>query len=243
MLPTTWDVPQNFRDRLGSSVGRQRAMVADDHLLLVLHAPPKRDQDQRQGRFFWRKPDGNWVSDSLGSGPGAISKHLDEFDALIDALEVQEQQAQSSADYFAVVDALAPLHRATGNLYAVLQEARKQFPQARELIDLRDRSYDIQRTADLLSSACKNSLDFQIARQVEEQTRASDHMSAAAHRLNLLAAFFFPLATIAGIFGMEIRSGIERLPTPHTFVAVIVIGLLIGALLTWFIGLRRKPIR
>ena len=72
MLPATWDVPQNFRDRLGSSVGRQRAMLSDGHLLLVLHAPPDPDQDQRKGRFFWRKPDGVWASDQMGSGPGAV---------------------------------------------------------------------------------------------------------------------------------------------------------------------------
>ena len=68
MLPTSWEVPQVFRDRLGSRVGRQRAMVAEGHLLLVLHAPPAPDQDEREGRFFWRKPDGTWVSDRMGVG-------------------------------------------------------------------------------------------------------------------------------------------------------------------------------
>ena len=211
-------------------------MSAEGHLLLVLHAPPEPDQDQRRGRFFWRKPDGTWTSDQLGSGPGAIRKHLDEFEKQIDALEVQEQKAGSARDYFDVIERLAPLHRAAGNLHAVLQEARKQCPEAREIIDMRDRAYDIQRSADLLSSGCKSALDFRIARQVEEQARASEHMSVAAHRLNLLAAFFFPLATIAGLFGMEIRSGLEKLPEPHTFLVVIAVGLLVGAILTVFIG-------
>jgi hypothetical protein len=232
MLPTTWDVPQKLRDRLGSSVGRQRSMFADGHLLLVLLAPPAPDQVERHGRFFWRKPDGTWVSDQFGASPASVMKHLDEYDRLIDALELQEQAAKSARDYFDVMEKLAPIHRATGNQHSVLQEARKQCPDAREIIDMRDRAYDIQRSAELLSSGCKNALDFQIARQVEEQTRASDHMSIAAHRLNLLAAFFFPLATIAGLFGMEIRSGIEKLPEPYTFIAVVVVGLVIGAALT-----------
>ena len=232
MIPPTWDVPATFRSRLGNSVGRQRSMLADGHLLLVLHAPPQPDQDDRQGRFFWRKPDGNWVSDQLGGGPSAVNRHLEEYDQLIDRLEIQEQQAKNARDYFEVMEALTPLHRAAGNLYLALQEARKQCPEAREVIDMRDRAYEIQRSAELLSSGCKNALDYQMAKQAEEQARASQHMAVAAHRLNLLAAFFFPLATIAGLFGMEIRSGIERLPEPQTFIAVVAIGLLFGAILT-----------
>ena len=240
MLPTTWDVPQNFRDRLGSSVGRQRMMCADGHLLLVTHSPPAPGQDERQGRFFWRKPDGNWVSDQLGVGPASVMKHLDEYDRLIDALELQEQHAKIARDYFEVMEQLAPIHRATGNLLAVLQDARKQLPEAREVIDLRDRAYDIQRSAELLTAGCKNSLDFQIARQAEEQARSSRRMALGAHRLNLLAAFFFPLATIAGLFGMEIHSGIEKLPEPYTFVFVVVVGLLIGAALIALLTFGRK---
>jgi Mg2+ and Co2+ transporter CorA len=215
-------------------------MLADGHLLLVMHAPPAPGQDERQGRFFWRKPDGNWVSDQLGVGPASVMKHLDEYDRLIDALELQEQQAKSARDYFDVMEQLAPIHRAAGNLLAVLQDARKQLPDAREVIDMRDRAYDIQRSAELLSSGCKNSLDFQIARQAEEQTRSSRHMAVAAHRLNLLVAFFFPLATLAGLFGMEIHSGIEKLPEPFTFVAVVLLGLVIGAALTVLLTLGRK---
>ena len=67
-LPEAWAVPEEFRDRLGTHVGRQRMMCEDDQVLLVLHAPPKPDEDERYGRFFWRKADGTWVSDQLGEG-------------------------------------------------------------------------------------------------------------------------------------------------------------------------------
>jgi len=40
ILPTSWDIPQSIRRRLGNRVGRQRSMSADGHLLLVMHAPP-----------------------------------------------------------------------------------------------------------------------------------------------------------------------------------------------------------
>ena len=53
-LPETWRVPQVFRSRLGEHAGRQRTMFADGHLLLVLHAPPRRDEAKRAARLFTR---------------------------------------------------------------------------------------------------------------------------------------------------------------------------------------------
>ena len=240
ILPATWDVPQVFRDRLGSRVGRQRVMVADEQMLLLLHAPPGPDQDERKARFFWRKSDGTWASDHLGNGLGALSKHLDQYEKQIDELENAEEQAQSSIDHFGVLENLAPLHRAIRNLHVVLQEARKQRPDAHELIDLRDRAYGLERIAELLATGTKNSLDFEIAKRSEEQANASERMALSAHRLNLLAAFFFPLATLTAIFGMEIRSGLERLPEPHTFAAVIGSGLFMGVFLMWYVRINRN---
>ncbi len=52
LLPSDWNVPAVFRQRLGESAGRQRVMAADGHLLLVLHAPPGADEAGRRGRFF-----------------------------------------------------------------------------------------------------------------------------------------------------------------------------------------------
>ncbi len=52
ILPAVWDVPQKFRDRLGQIAGKQRAMSAEDHLLILLHSPPKPEEDERVGRFF-----------------------------------------------------------------------------------------------------------------------------------------------------------------------------------------------
>lgn len=234
ILPPGWDVPQKFRDRLGSKVGRQRAMFADDHLLVVLHAPPAPDHDQRQGRFFWRKPDGAWISDQLGAGSAAVTKHLDEYAGKIDLLDREGEKATESQEHFKTLEALAPLHRAARNMHSVLQDARKKCPDAREIIDMRDRAYEIERNAELLAADTKNALDFLMARQAETQAEASHRMSVAAHRLNLLAAFFFPLATLCAIFGMDIKHGL-KLPTPHFFIGVIFFGLLLGAILTCFV--------
>ena len=51
LIPASWDVPEEFRQRLGDEPGRQRVMQADGHLLLILHAPPLADSPVRDGRF------------------------------------------------------------------------------------------------------------------------------------------------------------------------------------------------
>lgn len=68
-----------FRDRVGSHYGRQRAMFADGHLLLVLHEPPEPDINERLGCFFWRHPDGSWSSSGFGTGPAALAKHINDY--------------------------------------------------------------------------------------------------------------------------------------------------------------------
>ena len=237
-LPATWNVPEEFRNRLGKHVGRQRLMCVDDQILLVLHAPPLPDEDERRGRFFWRNSDGIWASDQLGQGPDAVMKHLQEYDQRLDALEKMEDEAKQAEDHFVILEALSPLHRAIRNMHAVMQDLRKRHPEAREVINMRDEAYDLERMAELLAAGTKNSLDYKIARSAEEQAAASDQMAVASHRLNMLVAFFFPLATITTVFGMEIRSGLEKMPQPYTFVAVIVIGLLMGFFLMFFVRFR-----
>src|SRR5258705_279200 len=57
-LPPDWQLPATFVQRLGDNAGRQRAMSADGHLLLVLHEPPAAGAPERTGRAFWRDPAG-----------------------------------------------------------------------------------------------------------------------------------------------------------------------------------------
>ncbi|MBI2478884.1 MAG: hypothetical protein HYV60_09690, partial [Planctomycetia bacterium] len=146
LIPPLWKVPQVFRERMGEQVGRQRSMVADGHLLLVLHAPPKPNENQRHGRFFWRDTDGQWTSKDRGTGLNALNKHLEDYEELIAALDRLEEKATSSGEYFAILEQLSPVRRAATNLHHVLQDAREQCPDIRELINLRDRAYGIERT-------------------------------------------------------------------------------------------------
>lgn len=242
ILPASWDVPSKFRERLGAKVGRQRAMFFEGHLLLVMHALPDPDQNEREGRFFWRKPDGTWISDHCGAGPGAVSKHLDQYSERIETLDRNEETATLANDYFELLQELTPLQRAARNMHTVLQNARKEFPDVREIIDYRDRAYELERSTDLLMTGTNHGLEYARAKQAEEQTKSSEKMAIAAHRLNILAAFFFPLATLTAIFGMDLQHGISEMAEvseQYLFVGVIAAGLVAGIVLTLFVRVSR----
>ncbi len=238
LIPPLWKVPQIFRDRMGEQVGRQRPMEADGHLLLVLHAPPKPNENERHGRFFWRDPQGQWTSKDRGTGINALNKHLEEYQELINKLDRLEEQATTSHEYMAILEQLSPVHRAATNLHEVLQGAREKCPDIRELINLRDRAYEIERTAELLLADVKNALDVIVAKRAEEHAAASYQMSIASHRLNVLVAFFFPLATLMAIFGANLRHGWEESWPPIPMLVVIGIGLVTGGVLSLFVTRR-----
>ncbi|HVX12558.1 MAG TPA: CorA family divalent cation transporter [Pirellulales bacterium] len=232
VLPTTWKVPEIFRTRLGESAGRQRSMAADGHLLIVLHELPKPTAHERTGRLFWREPDGQWKSNSQGSGIQALKRHLTDYADEVTRLEGQVDQAASAEDYFAVLQAAAPLFRAARNMHAALQQARELTPADRDLVLMRDRAVEIERAAELVHGDAKNGLDFTVARQSEEQAQRSYEMAVSAHRLNILAAIFLPVATLSAIFGMNLDHGLEINGNPAAFWIVLAAGFIVGVLLT-----------
>ena len=240
-LPPDWQLPPALVQRLGDSAGRQRALFADGHLLLVLHAPPNPDSPERTGRAFWRAPSGTWQSKALGDGPEALARHVAEFADRIDELERRWQSAASAADYYALLRALAPLHRTTRNLYAALQEARTLVPADRDLINLRDRAGEVERAVELLHQDVRNGLDYTIAHQAERQAERTYAMAVAGHRLNLLAALFFPVAALGSVFGMNLAHGLDGWTTPAHFWGVLGLGLVGGVLLARLIA--RPPAR
>jgi hypothetical protein len=242
ILPTAWEIPPSIRRRLGNRVGRQRAISADGHLLLIMHAPPSPDSHERVGRFFWRSPEGQWKSNDLGDGIRALNKHVEEYEDLITGLYKREDDASSTDDHFEILEQLTPLFRATRNMHIVLQEGRKACPDDHDLINLRDRAYVLERSAELLFDGSKNALEFSVAKRAEQQAKSSFQMELAAHRLNMLVAFFFPVATLTAIFGVNLEHGFEAYRPPYGFLGVILVGLVLGAALAWFVG-RRRPLQ
>src|SRR5262245_51668300 len=127
LLPHTWTVPERFRARLGAQAGRQRAMLHEGHLLLVLHDLPGADETARRASFYWRAPDGAWKSAGAASkgGIAALRTHVEVFSAAAHALEERVEKALRAAEYFAVLQEVAPLLRAARNMHKALQEARE----------------------------------------------------------------------------------------------------------------------
>ena len=238
LLPADWSVPAQLRSRLGTTAGRQRMLEVDGHLVLVLHAPPSADETGRRGRFFWRDPGGNWRAAPKAERVANLEQHLSEYRTAIEQLEQAEDVAKQARDYFELLDRLAPLTRATRNLYETLQEAREAVREDRQLIVGRDQAYELTRRADLLHADAKNGLDFAVAWQAEQQAETSYQMSVATHRLNLLVAFFFPIATIMTVFGANLRHGFEgwdQASAPLPLLATLAAGLFCGFLLTGFV--------
>jgi len=92
----------------------------------------------------------------------------------------------------------------------------------------------------------KNGLDYAVARQAEQQAESTYQMSVAAYRLNVLAAFFFPIATLMAVFGSNLRHGFEdwdQLNRPYMLLGVLAAGLLFGMVLSIFITrpIKREP--
>ena len=232
LVPASWQLPPDIQQRLGDRPSRQRAMVAGGHLLLILHAPPKAEERERAGRLFWRNATGEWQSTHHGAGPEALNKHLDEYDKILIHYDHAEDNFKDVETLRQVLDGLVPLQRSTRNQHQALQDARKWVGDDRHLINVRDRAYELERSAEIIYQDVKNNLEFVTARQGEEQANSAHEMSVAAHRLNLLVAFFFPLATLCTLFGMELKNGLEEaLPPPRAFFTIVGLGLLLGFIL------------
>jgi len=228
-IPSNWQVPDLFRRRLGDVAGRQRSMSAEGHLLLILHELPSEDSAERNLRLFWRAPDGTWQSDGLGPGIAALQAHLAEYSKAVDHLDQLEAEAYGSEGYFRVRHAITPLRRAAHNMHKALQSAREAAPDDRELISCRNQADTIERAAELVYEDAEHGLQYAIARQAEQQ-------AVASHRLNIIAALFLPLATVAAIFGMNVSHGLEHLFEPWLFWIVLVFGMVMGFFVKAFVA-------
>ena len=128
---------------------------------------------------------------------------------------------------------LTPVFRSARNLQLTLQDAREQIKDARDVIDFRDRTYEIERQADLLHQDTRNGLDFTVARRADDQAQASYRMSVASHRLNILVAFFFPIATLCAVFSTSLTFGpqikeLEAQFAPLPLLVMLLVGLAVG---------------
>jgi len=234
--PNWSSFPEEFRQRLGSTVGRQRLMHSEGNLLIVAHHVPEHDEIGRRGILFWRDTAGEWRSSNGDPGKAALGMHLNRYSKRLDEYELAESNAVQADQYLSLLEGLAPVVRSSRNLLETLEEARKAIPDDRTLIDHRDRAYDLSRQADLLYESTKNALDVAVVRRADEQAQTSRKMMLAAHRLNILAAMFFPFATLGAVFGTTLTDNWTWAHSSIPFVLYILVGGISGLLLTRFVS-------
>lgn len=236
LIPATWQLPDEFRQRLGSTVGRQRLMKAHSDLLIVAHHVPEPDEVGRRGILFWRDGSGEWRAGNGDPGKVAIELHLGRYSKKIDEYEAMEAKAVRADDYLPVLEGMAPIVRSTRNLLDTLEQARQAIPEDRTMIDHRDKAYELSRQAELLYEDAKNSMDVAMVRRADEQAASAREMAIASHRLNMLAALFFPFAALGGIFGTTLTDNWSWSQSAVPFVLYVALGSLMGFFLLQFVG-------
>ena len=175
------------------------------------------------------------------NGGKALRALLAEFDAIYDRHDADYKEAKTARALFNILDGLGPLKRTTAHLYEALQQAREATPDEPLFIEQRDEAYTISRAISLLHDEVNLALNFQIAKNAEEQNAKADEALMAQNRLNLLAAFTFPLISIATIFGMNLTHGLED---RHVLIfwIVFVTGSAVGlGLKSWVLPRKKKP--
>ena len=239
IIPPTWNLPPSVAIRLGqSSYGRQRAIFEDGHLLLVLHKPPGPDDRNRESVLFWRSPSGDWQFNRGGPGTGGLKRHVQTVAELEGQLSALYEQAKSIGELFDLMETLVPLTRFARNMHGAIQTAREAVREDPFLVELRNQAYEIERNLDLLLEDTRNEIQHRTARKAEEQATLSQAALQASHRLNILAALFFPLTAVASLFGMNLLHGLDTTSTA-VFWTVAAVSLILGFFLKGWVT--RKP--
>ena len=231
IIPPTWNLPPTIRTRLGQTTyGRQRAITEEGHLLLVLHKPPGPDDIRREGVLFWRDPSGDWQFNRGGSGSGSLKRHVQSYQEIESNLVHDYEKASDTTSLFKLLEAVTPMARAARNMYQTLQAGREAVGDDPFLIEMRDLASEIDRNLELLAEDLQHAIQYRTAREAEEQAKLSRQALQASHRLNILAALFFPLTAIASLFGMNFSHGMSQ-NSPAIFWLVSLISVSLGLVL------------
>lgn len=237
-----WSLPPEIESRLSDdSYGPQRIIQEADHMLIVLHRPPSGDDDLNRERIlFLQTPDGQLRCNGKADGEARLKLHLRDYRKLWEELDKKYSLGLDATELFKLIEAVTPLKRTSANMAITLQKAREASKDNRFLISMRDASQDIARAFEILLSDLQSAVDFRAAKNAEEQSARTEEMAAAQHRLNLLAAFTFPVMAVATLLGMNLKHGFEK-QHPAIFWGVLGAGILIGFFVrTWIL---RKPKR
>ena len=238
-LPQWLDLDSELLGQMSCRPGGQRCLTGDDEILLIVHEVPEPKVPERQAMYFMRREDGQW-EDGTGGGLESLGKLLDRYQETIDGYEATIDELETVAEVFAMIRHAGPIARTVRNLNAALESAVNLARDDKKLIDLRDRSTDILRAAEILYHDAKLTLDFWQAESAEEHQEAAERLNVIAYRLNLLAGFFLPLVAMGGLLGMNVH-----IPEvfQNWFWGILLVGMTAGMVLLGMVGwhMSRKP--
>jgi hypothetical protein len=229
-LNYSWELPQSIVERLGSNTyGSQRNIFEESHLLIILHEIPSENTHERQHKVFLVKPDQEIWCNGMSNGKFELNQLLANYKSAFEVLEEGIDLAKESKDFFTLLEELVPINRAIKNLSKTLKESRKICQQNSFILEMRDWADDLLRSYEMLLADTKLALEFRIAQNTEEQVQKSTDALRAQNKLNILAAFTFPIMSVATIFGMNLQHGLETRPN-YIFWGVLSSGVLVGLL-------------
>ncbi len=209
-LPEKWLIPESLRKRFGTKgIGKQRAMAADGHLLLILHK--LNDNLENEAVIFWRNPQGEWQDSLRGKSIYNLRSLITRFMEKEEELSRSYDKAATPEDYFDLLEILVPMVRTAKNMANTMQQAR-ELQGGPEIIDLRDMTQELAQDLEILYLDTKNAMDFTVAKRAEEQARYALRTARSTDKLNILVALFLPITAMSGIFGMNMKNGLEEMP-------------------------------
>lgn len=237
-IPKTWELPEAIRKRLGATVGKQRLMNEDGHILLLLHQVPRAEDDEkRSAMVVWRNVTGEWKSAPTGGGLAGLEAHVAAYRTAIHDLDEAVETAKTAREYFEIMRRVHPLQRATRSMLEALQSARQALPDESKVISLRDQAVDLERGIELVAADAKSGMEFTVAEAATHQAQAAEIANQEARRLNRLAAFFLPVATLLAVFGMNPPETIYKDPGMW---GVLAAGLVLGIVVYALVGIASR---
>ncbi|MDQ8185384.1 hypothetical protein [Pelagicoccus sp. SDUM812002] len=237
--PYDWQLPPEIESRLSEdSYGPQRAISEAEHLLLVLHRPPNEDDLRREHILFLLTPDEKLLCNGSPDGIPKLDQLISDYRTRWEELENRYKLDSGASELFDLIEAVTPLKRSSANMANAIQKARELSKDYRYFIGVRDAAMDVSRAFEILLADLRAALDFRIAQKAEQQYVRSEEIAAAQHKLNVLAAFTFPVMAFATLLGMNLQHGFEK-QSPFIFWGVLTGGVLIGVFVrSWIL---RKP--
>ncbi len=228
IVPALWGLSPELLAAVGNEVGRQRLVHVGDHVVAVLHRVPNAGEREREPVVFWRGPNGLWRKSPGRDGAEGWNEHLQQYHDELTKLDSDLEIATTANEYFALLRSARPVKRATRNLNAMMVQLKEIFPNDPELRALRERSYELERFADVLVDDADAGMQSLIAQRAEQQAVLSEKIAFETHRLNMLSAFFLPIAAVTGIFGMNLSSTWEETQAPIPFLLAVAASITVG---------------